>query len=168
MDLWREKYTLTLWRAARELSKKYNWLALQVFFLSICGKTAFTFATDLSASSLSGLFFKVMGQRCTKLCGGKSKERKAQKKETECRICLDEETQSKDAYAVDKLISPCGCSGSQSVVHANCLKQWLRYKKTKICGVCCKTYDMAVIQNQAMNSRRVTSRFTLWKLWWKY
>ena len=39
----------------------------------------------------------------------------------QCRICLEEEEN------LDKLISPCRCSGTSKYVHIDCLKRW-RYQ----------------------------------------
>jgi hypothetical protein len=49
-----------------------------------------------------------------------------------CRICLCEDSESKDKE--DPIISACHCKGSSGHIHLKCLQEWLntRRKKAKL------------------------------------
>jgi len=58
-----------------------------------------------------------------------------------CRICLEGE-------AEEKLISPCGCKGTQAMIHASCLNEWRRHevargstRASQICATCGVAYS---------------------------
>ncbi len=53
-----------------------------------------------------------------------------------CRICLENDS-------IDKLITPCKCSGSSEYVHRNCLNRWLKTRsgrKRMQCEICKSNY----------------------------
>ncbi|XP_071784399.1 E3 ubiquitin-protein ligase MARCHF1-like [Asterias amurensis] len=54
-----------------------------------------------------------------------------------CRICQDNK-------AKEKLVSPCGCSGSSKYVHKKCLLKWIMLKGAQECEICQKPYDKRV------------------------
>ena len=51
----------------------------------------------------------------------------------ECRICLS----SDDA---ERLVAPCGCTGSSAWVHRQCLLQWCRERCSLSCEICGQEY----------------------------
>jgi len=47
----------------------------------------------------------------------------------QCRICLDTSNP-------ERMLSPCGCSGTQAYIHYDCMIQYLRHFPDGICRVC--------------------------------
>ena len=60
----------------------------------------------------------------TSLCPPKTKSSNSQ---VACRYCFEPS---------GHLISPCKCSGSQSYVHVNCMKEWIEKSSQEKCGIC--------------------------------
>jgi E3 ubiquitin-protein ligase DOA10 len=59
----------------------------------------------------------------------------------QCRICLEEDE-------LDKLMSPCKCSGTSKYVHKYCLNKWIIIsKKHEKCNVCNADYARACLYN---------------------
>ena len=77
-----------------------------------------------------------------------------EKRETyQCRICLEEEEN------LDKLISPCRCSGTSKYVHIECLRRW-RYQDVDApgfhrCMECNENY--IILNDNQIESERVFS-----------
>eukprot|EP00252_Welwitschia_mirabilis_P027323 TRINITY_DN934_c0_g1_i3.p1 TRINITY_DN934_c0_g1~~TRINITY_DN934_c0_g1_i3.p1 ORF type:complete len:214 (-),score=34.73 TRINITY_DN934_c0_g1_i3:364-1005(-) len=55
------------------------------------------------------------------------------KKLGECRICQEEEDES-------KLEAPCACSGSVKYAHRQCVQRWCDEKGHTVCEICCQPY----------------------------
>ena len=69
----------------------------------------------------------------------------------QCRICLEEEEN------LDKLISPCRCSGTSKYVHIECLKQW-RYQDIDAPGFykCMEcNEDYIILNNNKIESDKI-------------
>jgi len=52
-----------------------------------------------------------------------------------CRICHDTDS-------IEKLISPCQCSGSMALVHRSCIEKWLSTANHDNCELCCHKYNI--------------------------
>ncbi|XP_033121402.1 E3 ubiquitin-protein ligase MARCH8-like [Anneissia japonica] len=59
-----------------------------------------------------------------------------------CRICQEK----MGIKGKDKLISPCGCSGSSKFIHIRCLQKWTRTKGSNICEICNKQYEQKYLK----------------------
>ena len=81
-----------------------------------------------------------------------------QSQEERCRVCL-----STGDDAKNPLINPCACKGDSSLIHFNCLKRWLREKKSTVgknkgvssfiwqnfkCEICTHTFPSAFKDQQ--------------------
>ena len=57
--------------------------------------------------------------------GTEQRSKKNTKKVKSCRICLSEESETKD----DPIVSPCMCKGYSGDIHIKCLQEWLNQKR---------------------------------------
>uniref|UniRef100_A0A7S0UQY1 RING-CH-type domain-containing protein n=1 Tax=Polytomella parva TaxID=51329 RepID=A0A7S0UQY1_9CHLO len=51
-----------------------------------------------------------------------------------CRICLEEDEKN-------KLVTPCGCTGTQKYAHQECIQKWINEKGHLKCEVCSQNYQ---------------------------
>ena len=68
-----------------------------------------------------------------------------------CRICLD-------SAPLEHLCRPCACRGTQSYVHAQCLRQWqatsTSLSRQSICPVCKAAYSAQFLPKAAKSCDR--------------
>ena len=68
---------------------------------------------------------------------------------TSCRICLDDE---------GILVKVCACSGSMANVHEECIREWIKVRKSHspfICELCHEPYDSRIIESIPQKSHPI-------------
>eukprot|EP00057_Strongylocentrotus_purpuratus_P007390 XP_011661864.1 PREDICTED: E3 ubiquitin-protein ligase MARCH8 isoform X2 [Strongylocentrotus purpuratus] len=69
-----------------------------------------------------------------------------------CRICHD----VTDVSGSNKLITPCGCTGSAQHIHKQCLQKWTRLKGASTCEICHKSYQKRYVKFKMTSSEENT------------